>query len=232
MAHSDITEARFVQNGRLGTHLTNVDDASPKGYLTPDHHEVHHILCHSCVQDAAIYVGEVDKEYVQKCLAITDWDVNNPKNLIGLPLKTAYLPEANGGKYSEAEKWDKLPCHQVDHNPHYTEAVKTWLHKNIWNTLKGGADNCNPDPKSIKGMLDRGSKRWQRFLLRRGNLHDGTKDCWDNRHGAKKDVWWMPFSLWPEEDTSTIPRRRAPRAVLEGSPKMKSLFKKIKQKVK
>jgi hypothetical protein len=204
-----------------------VKDADPPGYRTLKYHQVHHILCHSCVQNAAIYVADVDRVYVEKCLAITDWNVNNAKNLIGLPLKSAYVLDADGGKYSESGLWDNLPCHQIDHNPDYTDAVKKWLHDNIWNTLKGKVDNCDVDPKNVKDKLDEASDHWKKHLRDRGKDQGGTKACWDERNGAKKDVWWIPFSMWPQTDTATIPKREAPPDGFKWNRKMKSILQKI-----
>lgn len=226
-SHGPDPECKFIQNGRIGTHLTNVSSASPKGYTTADYNQVHHILCHSCVQDAAIYVSTTEKPFVKACLAITNWDVNNPKNLIGLPLKKAYPPDAQGGKYSDHASWDKLTCHQHDHNPYYTDAVKKWLQDNIWSTLKGKVEECNVAPKDVKSLLDKGSKHWQDFLVTRGGKEGGTKACWDERNGAKKKKWWIPFSMWPGP-VSTIPERIPPPDNFKWDGKMSSIMAKIK----
>jgi hypothetical protein len=101
--HKKDPKSNFIQNGRNGTHLRNPSN----GYKMPGLSEVHHILCHSCVQDAAIFVKGTDKPYILKCLAITKWDVNNSQNLIGLPKKWAYVLD-----YAGHAAWDKLPCHQ------------------------------------------------------------------------------------------------------------------------
>lgn len=217
----------FEQNGRKGTHITNCSGASPTGYLTQNYNQVHHILCHSCVQDSAIFVTGTDKTYIKKCIAMTDWDVNNTKNIIGLPLKNAYPPDADGGKYSEHAKWDKLPCHQHDHNPYYTQAVKTWLHDKIWSTLKGKVNNCDVSPKSVAGLLDDSSKHWQDFLVDRGKEHDGTKYCWDERNKSKKAHWYKPFSMWPG-GLATIPKRSAPPDGFKWNKKMSDIMQKIK----
>jgi hypothetical protein len=165
--HNKNAKSKFIQNGRLGTHLTNVNASSPQGYRMPGFSEVHHILCHSCVQDAAILVAGVDKDYIRKCLAITEWDVNNPKNLIGLPKKWAYVVD-----YAGHTGWDKLPCHQHDH-ARFTEGVKQWLKDNVWTLLKGREKECDVEPKDLKSVLDNGSKRWQKFLLKRGAEQGG-----------------------------------------------------------
>lgn len=203
--HNKDPKSKFIQNGRIGTHLSNVSAASPKGYTKSGLSEVHHILCHSCVQDAAIFVSGVDKPYVLKCLAITDWDVNNPKNLIGLPKKWAYVLD-----YAGYSAWDKLPCHQHDHG-RFTDAVKKWLNANVWAELKGMKEGCAVAEKDIQGLLDEGSSHWQDFLVGRGAMLGGTKICWDERSASKKRTWYIPFSMAPGPSVA-IPRRHPPPA--------------------
>jgi len=64
-------------------------------------------------------------------------------------------------------------------------------------------------------------------LVRRGKKEGGTKSCWDERNGAKKIGWWIPFSMWPEDDTSTIPQRAAPPDNFKWDGKMSSILTKI-----
>ena len=56
-------------------------------------------------------------KFIRNCLKETKWDINAGENCVGLPLKPVY------GDKRAPSGWDKLPCHQVDHNPDYTDEV-------------------------------------------------------------------------------------------------------------
>ncbi len=197
--HNKNPKNTFIQNGRIGTHLKNVSE----GYKTALLNNVHHVLCHSCVQTSAISVAGTDKEYIEKVLVTVEWDVNNEGNLIGLPLKWAYLLDKSAA-------WDNLPCHKVDHDL-YTRDVNQWLADNIWSSLKGKSVKCDVDTANLVSALNGGSRLWRYMLKKRGKMHGGTKYCWDHRSEASmENVWFIPFSMAPE--LSQIRRRARPPA--------------------
>ncbi|MBK8256957.1 MAG: AHH domain-containing protein [Polyangiaceae bacterium] len=183
-----------------GSHLTNVNSASPKGYLRAGYRQVHHILCFSGVQDAHIKVTQEEKEYIHKCMKVTDWDINAAANAIGLPLKLAYYERPR-----DTSKWN-LPCHQVDHNPHYTGNVIDKINADVWPNVVAQQENCESEGKDIASFLNKIVKHYKDFLIARGILHGGTKVCWETRlDPANENTWYIPFSMHP-----TSPPKRSP----------------------
>jgi hypothetical protein len=192
-------KAEFIRSRKGDAHITN---CGSKGYTVKKHCQIHHILCVSCLQDARI-LPKGNRPYIRKCFKITDWDINAKPNVIGLPLKRAYLKRENDGG------WDDLPCHQVDHNPHYTDGVADWLTENVWDTLKAKEKGCDVEPKEIAKLLNSGSTHWETFLVDRGAGSDsggrGTRYSWEHRNDAgMRKTWHIPFSMHP----GTPPERR------------------------
>lgn len=213
--HNKKSKVEFIRNGRIGTHIKNCK----LGYKESGYSQIHHILCHSCLQDSAITAQQADKSYINRCIKITKWDINAEPNVVGLPLKSAYYK-----KYNQSKQWNGWPCHQIDHNPNYTQAVKDWLQDKVWNTLKAKKANCDADEKCIASLLEKSRVHWKAFLEDRGGQEGGTKKCWDERKSTKKDVWYIPFSMHPDDES--IPKRLAPPDRWSG--KMDDIFKLIK----
>ena len=143
----------------------------------------------------------------------TNWDINAASNCIGLPMKRAY-------KYRPKDPlWDLLPCHQIDHNPHYTKGVSKWLNSKVWSKLKKQKKSCNVKGKDIASALEGGSKHWLARLVGRGAEQKGTRHCWVNRHKkSMKGKWYLPFSMHPG---TPPPRKPIPNPV----PALQALFK-------
>lgn len=184
---------------------------------------VHHIVCVACVSDATISKKLQDDDstqFIKDCLHITKWNINAKENCISLPLKRAYA-------YKKAPSgWDGFPCHQVDHNPHYTGAVSEDLKKKIWNPSIKKGEKCEFDPKSLQSLLEKRSDWWRTFLESRGQGGDsngvGTADSWKNRK-KNPDTWYIPFSMHPDKPT----RRKAPPDWDDFSASMKKYLKQI-----
>jgi hypothetical protein len=162
--------------------------------------EVHHILCnHSVAKRQADYKddGGVTMKYVENCLWITEWDLNNKDNLIGLP-RNRQLRECYG---KEPEKnWNPvdLPSHQVDHNTAdgYTNEVRKWLKANLWDTLNATQKQHKVDAETIKKQLEDGSTHFKKMLISRGSREMGTKICWKLQHDKGYERrWYHPFSM-------------------------------------
>lgn len=148
--------------------------------------QVHHVLCLSCLTDSSIEMG--NKSYIEKCMKLTEWDINKPPNLLGMPIKLAYLADEGN------PKWDGIPCHQVEH-PIYTDNIRMWINSEIWANLNTNVAACDVNGKDIAGLLEAGSDLWRGELKARGKEHGGTRQCWIHRDGKKRSVWYIPFSM-------------------------------------
>jgi hypothetical protein len=163
--------------------------------------EAHHILCNHAVEGRVI---EKNPEFVEACLWITPWDLNDAHNMIGLPKNLQY-------KVTDGKVPANLPSHQVDHNTTggYTDECKEHLKTKIWNVLNDKRKNHKTNAENIKAKLRAGSDRFRALLLKRGSREGGTAHCWSHRFdepqaGAsaaerrayrKEEKWYYPFSM-------------------------------------
>jgi hypothetical protein len=145
-------------------------------------------------------------EFVRECLKLTNWNINDEPNTVGLPLKRAFVKKPN-------VEWNGWPCHQVDHNPLYTDAVSERLNSKVWQkVLKNRkkcttcGTKCNINAQSVESQLKRQSKYWRTFLSGRGKEQRGTARCWKDRKDIP-DQWYIPFSMDPSDDP---PKRAVP----------------------
>ncbi|MCC6418738.1 MAG: hypothetical protein IT429_10925 [Gemmataceae bacterium] len=199
-----------IKRQRKGNvHITNC----ATGYRVPLMSQIHHVVCVTCMQDGTIgkNVPTDQMEFIRKCLAMTEWDINAEPNDLGLPLKPAYYLRPNDG-------WDGLPCHQVDH-PQYTEDVSKYLNDNIWQPLIEARDWCSFDAATVIDELNGASDHYRAFLNERGQQRNGTRACWRNRFNYEK--WYIPFSM----DPGTPRARKAPPDVISA---FKGLFSLVK----
>lgn len=165
------------------TRSSNYRGSTSKGFLTGDWRS-HHILC--CMAVKSINVDSPDLPYIEDCLWITDWDVNNPDNLIGLPVKQQYV--ASKGLIPA-----NRCAHNVDH-PIYNQDVCKWLKKNVWDKVKGQQAPHNVDPKCIASDLKNCSMTFDTFLAAYAIRNGGTVSSWTNRF-TQTDTWYQPFSM-------------------------------------
>lgn len=163
--------------------------------MTPWENEIHHILCEHAITDFSVPADKF--EYIGACLCVAKWDINKKSNLIGLPMKQAYI-DAHGKAPTN------LPCHDVDHNTKdgYTNEVKQWIHKKIWNTLVANQKTHKIEAKSIVKQLNGVIRHFKQELGDRGRRNGGTVASWQRRFDD--DKWCHPFSMAME------PRGRAP----------------------
>jgi hypothetical protein len=189
--HKAASKKSLIKRNRNGReHINNC----ATGYCTTHQYcQIHHIVCVSSMADGTIakYVKSKDKrKVIRECLKLTDWNINAGHNVIGLPLKRAYV-------YKLAPSdWGGLPCHQVEHNPAYTEGVSDRLHEEIWQPIAENAEDCEFEASSLVSQLKDESKHWRSFLVRRGKSKGGTGVCWKNRKKLRA-VWYIPFSMNP-----------------------------------
>jgi len=174
----------------------------------PWRNEIHHILCERAILDINPDNDSDGKkrQYIDDCLCISEYDLNAKVNLVGLPLKPAYIKSR--GKIPV-----NLPCHNVDHPP-YTEEVKSWLHKNIWNTLIDRRKKHDTTAKAIVEQLNNCTTMFTKVLNKRGGQRGvrplGTEPSWTEASWtgrfdpANADTWYKPFSM------AANPSKRSP----------------------
>lgn len=178
--------------------------AMPNG-MTPWPNQIHHILCEHAVLDIQPSNDADGKKlaYINECLCIADWNINDSTNLIGLPLKPAYIK-------SRGTDPQNLPCHEVDHNTSngYTFECKQWLHNNVWNTLIDRRKAHETSAEDIIAALKKCTSLYKSIITKRGNRGPGrcgTEICWKKRFEKKYEYeWYKPFSM------SSDPSHRSP----------------------
>lgn len=182
--------------------------------------EYHHILPIESLQDGSIE-PQAKLEFLQCCLAITEWDIDKGDNLIGMPTKGVYEAADRKANKTDMEgagtdanpfrsrlrelaaqvgffgTLPDIPCHENAHNLYNVEVIK-YLCKKIWQPLAKEKEDCNVSPKSVAGQLDSASKHWRDFLVNRGTSNRGAAHCWVHRHDPGYDAfWYIPFSMNP-----------------------------------
>lgn len=214
MAHQKKADRKnFLRSRDDNKHITAV-----QGEFTAMNRycQSHHILCISCLQDPNIN-GELG--FIHKCMDITTWNINATHNCIALPTKAAYVVDESN------HAWDSLPCHQVDHNPYYTDEVSSYLNRNIWSKLKKQQNGCNVSPSDIKGALEAGSDKWRGWLKARGKQEGGTRFCWEHRNDTgMEDRWYVPFSMFPGRPPKRKPYPDASKLPKSVKAKLKQLL--------
>lgn len=147
----------------------------------------HHIAC-----DHAVSGREIDnnEEYVENCLWITDWNLNNPDNLIGLPTNRQH-------RKLKGKNPENMCSHQVDHNTTngYTDECKQWLKDNVWDSLNKEKKTHEVNAEAIKKQLEECTRQFKQRLVDRGNRDPGTKDGMKFRFKKHKNTWYYPFSM-------------------------------------
>ena len=178
--------------------------------------EFHHIIPIEIMQDSSIPDDKVD--FARKCMALTDWDINNGDNLIGLPTKLPYEAadrNLNKGLAMLSAVLDvpqnafgsipDLPCHAREHDK-YNRKLKTDFASEIWNKLTKKRKACAVDGEKLKGQLETASGKWRDFLVTRGAGPPSTSTCWPNRNRpAFRAIWYIPFSMKPGKPSRAAP---------------------------
>lgn len=199
-----------IKRNRNGQEHAKKCKKGKKSYTVEGYCQIHHLLCvHAC---SNVNMPADKEEYIRACLAVTDWNINESHNTIGLPTKNAYTERTTD------TGWDGLPCHQCDHRK-YLKAIEVWVTDNIWNKLEAAKKKKACDKvkgKSVANLFKKGSKEWRSFLTKRGEGGDsdghGTKACLDyslskSEDARMNDIWYIPFSMAPVV-ADIHPRRR------------------------
>jgi len=191
--------------------------------------QAHHVLPGTTVSRATIeeQIKDSEKvEYIEGCKWITDWDLNEKYNLIGLPTiwdyilaerisgdqKKKELIELSGSKKKRISRLEKLlknfvgpidlPAHQPVSWGHtdFNDEVMLYLKKEVWDPLKVKKKEHEIEPESIKSKLDKSVKSFQDKLQRRGRREGGTEKNWPKRLEKGNNTWFHPFSMASDDD--------------------------------
>lgn len=238
-----IVEEKIVRRVRtVGGKLEHISKCNKGfGYVTNRWcAQIHHILPVSSLQRGHLNVPPNDIDFIDNCIKITDWNINEHYNTIGLPLKNAFykldenkyftLPTAKD-TWTVFDNWDGLPCHQVDHDL-YTKDTYKKLKMLVWDKLKNESEDCKIDLVDAQTHFTNAAKFYHNILKNRGSGSNvgtpGTRQCWTNRLKKEyEDRWYKPFSMAP---TGQIRKREAPPQNLSPSlvEKLGGIFKIIK----
>ena len=156
--------------------------------------EAHHVACNHAIEGRGETMNQMskqDKQFIEDCLWITDWDLNNKGNLVGLPTNKQY-------RLTNGKSPSNQCSHQVDHNTSdgYTNECKQWLFNNVWDTLREQREEHEVDPKDIKSLLEKCTTAFKGHLDTRGARKGGTQECWKNRfEDDYESKWYFPFSM-------------------------------------
>lgn len=156
--------------------------------------QAHHILCHHALAEKHRKDFDNNEKYIEKCLRITEWDLNNNDNLIGLPVNKAFKDSASDNMVNFPE----LCSHQVDHNTNggYTEECISYLQENVWKTLHKQRIPHEVNAKSIAEELKMATQHFATQLKIRAERNGGTIVCWNKRHNPDMEFkWYFPFSM-------------------------------------
>jgi hypothetical protein len=178
--------------------------ANSAGFVknTPGTHwQSHHIICISSMGSR-----DVTKIKLEQGLYITEWNINEEPNMIGLPQKCQYRqsygdaeaetlvnPAAGAAKWAAAEPHN-LPAHNVDH-PMYTDEVTIELENRIWSKFDEAKGDHAADAEWLLKKLKKFSEDFQKLLLGRGGRPPGTVNAWQQRVTLGMGNWEAPFSM-------------------------------------
>ena len=187
--------------------------------ISGDYTQIHHRICVQQMKDADISAKVKDTgqmEFIVECLKLTDWDINQDHNTVGLPRKRAFADPAAPTAPGPAG-FGVWPCHQVEHNL-YNAQLQTDLNRNVWQQVLENREmctecnkECNIKAASVVTQLKGESKRLLTFLTERGHgtncgmaTPQPTGWAWPNRHSIQKD-WYKPFSMSPTTIAVRLP---------------------------
>ena len=168
------------------------------GSPTKKKYEAHHILCVSPVTDEI-----AGKSAIKAAIEETDWCINNPDNMVAMPLwghtVQWYCRILRSKKYTitdaPAPPFANIPQHNFDHNSKggYTHEIRVEC-KNLAAEVKNSGHSLKGD--ALKGKLDKLSAHWRKQIAKRGAREDGTHAA---GQAGQKDpdsvAWCKPFSM-------------------------------------
>ena len=159
--------------------------------------QAHHILCDHAMGGRVLPSGS--EEFIENCLWVMPWDINDPPNMYGMPLKRQYA--ASGGKVPL-----NIPAHDVDHNTRdgYTDECKKWLKDHVWDVIDSKKRNPHKvEVKALKRLVEQCTATFLARLKARGLRALGTYACWKMQN-KWRNHWYKPFSM------AATPTKRQP----------------------
>ena len=153
--------------------------------------EAHHVLPCVVFKELAPFVNE--------CLGVTNYNVNKPYSMAGLPNLSSFILyfqndptvpiDTSKEKVTAMKKWGTIkkkdnenripitfpgnfPCHNPVNFGHaiYNEDVSGYLKKNIWNELmRKKREDKHFKPKDVKGKLEDAKTHFWNILVSRGS---------------------------------------------------------------
>jgi len=198
----------------------NTYPKAPPSFTIPGkkYGQVHHLVCQKSITDRrSDYPTDPDtSKYVEACLQLSGWNINDPVNLLGMPTNLQHSVKAGTDPAD-------LPSHQVDHNNidgYRLTDVKEYLKSQVWNQLaaKKGKPH-DVDVENIKKFLEDCSKAMQDRLVQRGKRGDpakkyvGTAANWEHRLEPDcSPTWFKPFSMAKNPVPRKPPASKVPLA--------------------
>lgn len=196
--------------------VSGYDANCSTGFRVPKFCQIHHIVCVSSVAQRAAGYPDGMFDYIEACLWVTPWDINDGHNLVGLPLNKQY-------RTSDGQTPENTPSHQIDHNTRdgYTNEVTQYLAENVWNSLSAKKKVHEVDVQKLTSLLRGASDEFRGKLVSRGGRKDGTRVCWEHRFDdAYRTKWYYPFSM------GKTPSRRHPGVSFK---RLTKIFKKLEK---
>lgn len=219
-AHRDLSEnldeCRFVKPKRGPTQLPLNPTSPQRG----SHWQSHHILSLICIANRNNALADGDASYLEKCLWITEWNVNKEPNMIGLP-QNAWFRIAYGASPPNYKPVN-IPSHNTGHHA-YLRDVEAWLQAYVWNNYnKTEAKGHDAPVVNLKEALDSASENWRAKLKAYGLRNGGTVWSWENRHAGRPtnmEDRMARFSFWKDSMAHTKPTWSSENATaVENSP--------------
>jgi hypothetical protein len=193
------------------TRSSNFQGDCSKGCYRGNNKEIHHILPCTTLNIRKADITDNRKDYIERCLWVTKWDINASDNLTGLPLKTRY-------QLSNGRNPVNKPCHNVDHGK-YIDKCRQYLKARLWNKLNKKKEVHKVDVEKILKELKDGITFHEDLLDGFGERNGGTLISWQKRlDPGWLNKWYKPFSM---------ALNATPRSPPGNTAKLPSLFKKF-----
>src|SRR5438105_2710684 len=157
-----------------------VSKANKKGFVGGDpgpHWQSHHLVCIMALAERETE-NQAHADYLELRLWMTDWNINEEPNMIGLPTRAWYRREYDAGNFKSK---NNIPSHNNDHGAYLNE-VKDYLTSAVWANLDPSEKDHAKGAKELRQALRDASDFFQEQLLDvRGIRNGGTVSSWKTR---------------------------------------------------
>lgn len=204
-AHRDLSEGLDECSFVKPAHGPSKAPSYPTSPKRGTHWQSHHILSLICIANRR-GVTEDDSIYLEKCLWITNWNVNEEPNMIGLPQNAWF--RVSYGATVPLYKPANIPSHNTGHHA-YLRDVEKWLYDFVWKNYNAkNAEGHDEGVTELRQALVDASNNWRGKLKAYGARNGGTIASWKNRHAGRPanlaDRMAM-FAFWQASTTATAP---------------------------